>query len=67
VSYPRLLTAAIGTWPTDTFRGVLYRVGGVEGAPTYIELARCRHHHRNRRKAVECAERLAVADGAPAV
>jgi hypothetical protein len=26
------MSAAIGTWPTDTFRGVLYRVGGVEGA-----------------------------------
>jgi hypothetical protein len=65
MSYPRLISAAIGTWPTDTYRGVLYRVSGIADAPIYVELARCRHHHRNRRKAIECAERLAIADGAP--
>jgi len=65
MSYPRLISAAIGTWPTDTYRGVLYRVSGIQDAPIYVELARCRHHHRNRRKALECAERLAIADGAP--
>jgi hypothetical protein len=59
------MSAALGIWPTNTYRGVLYRVGGVDGAPVYTELARCRHHHRNRRKAVECAEALARADGAP--
>ena len=62
--YPRLLAACIGVWPTDTFRAVLWRVGGPEGMPTYQELARCRHAHRNRRKALECAEQLARADGA---
>jgi hypothetical protein len=64
--YPRLLATALGVFPTGTYRAVLYRVDFGSGDwAAYVELARCAHLHRNRRKAAECAEQLARLDGAP--
>ena len=60
--YPRVLSAydaGGGVW-----FAALYRV-----APwaEWLLVAECRHPHRVRRKALECAERLAREDGAPSV
>jgi hypothetical protein len=61
--YPRLLTTAVGTAP-DTYRGVLWRVMP-DGSR--VRLADCPHKHRQARKALACAETLAILDGAPQV
>ena len=67
--HPRLLTATLNV-STGLYRGVLYRVEPVPSdndVTVYTEVSRCKHLHRNRRKALECAETLARLDGAPQV
>jgi hypothetical protein len=63
MSYPRLMTTAIGTAP-GTWRGVLERI---DADGRRIRLAQCPHAHRQSRKALICAETLAALDGAPQV
>jgi hypothetical protein len=70
--YPRFMTAArrAGSGTADDpawYVGVLYRVLGAleNGGARYTRIAECGHWHRSRRAALACADRLAVADGAP--
>jgi len=46
----------------DSYYGVLFRIAS-DGQ--YLRLAECPHRHRQRSKAIECAEKLAERDGAP--
>lgn len=65
--YPRLMTGSvvIGAYGDDRspiYRGQLFMV---RGPGDYTRLVECDHRHRQKRKALECADRLAVQDGAP--
>lgn len=62
--YPPLLTVAVdvGIGPAPVYRAVVERV-----TPTgrHVRVSQCRHLHRNKRKALECGDQLAILDGAP--
>ena len=61
IQHPRLMGVAVGR-ELDTWRGVLY-VYTVDGRK--IRLLECNHRHRSKTKALQCADDLAVLDGAP--
>ena len=60
--YPRLLAGVRMAGDLDSYYGVLFRIAS-DGQ--YLRLAECPHRHRQRSKAIECAEKLAERDGAP--